>query len=127
MLTCSPQVKVKLQVSVRHVQSLMMTSLRHQTNGVTYLVRGDLVPVVLQTDRQTDRQTDMLKLIKSPAAFSRSQSCYIQHRQRLTGCSSPITMSLAISLASVECPTSSKLSVAFPPACSLSTSSPPGC
>lgn len=47
--------------------------------------------------------------------------------EALTGCTSPMKYCFSISLASVECPTSSKLSVASLPACSSSTSSPPGC
>lgn len=42
-------------------------------------------------------------------------------------CSSLIMNDLDNSLACMECPTSSKFSVASPPACSLRTSSPPGC
>lgn len=41
--------------------------------------------------------------------------------------SSPMRYCSSISLASVEWPTSSKLSVASAPACSNKTSSPPGC
>lgn len=45
----------------------------------------------------------------------------------LTMWSSPTRYCSSISLASVEWPTSSKLSVASAPACSSKTSSPPGC
>lgn len=48
-------------------------------------------------------------------------------RPYLTMWSSPTKYCSSISLASVEWPTSSKLSVASAPACSSKTSSPPGC
>lgn len=51
----------------------------------------------------------------------------LENKSYPTMWSSPMRYCSSISLASVEWPTSSKLSVASAPACSNKTSSPPGC
>lgn len=98
---------IRLRPLRRHMTMLCKWSGR----GFSHLWPGDLVPVVLQTNRFRLQVTGTIS----------------REDRKPTGCSSPIIMLSAISLASVEWPTSSKLSVASPPACSRSTSSPPGC